>query len=143
MKPMNKDEQKALEAIARAYYAAPNYLFSNQDKYWLERSLIEAIDALDIVEYSRTKRTFLSLIQNEIPFHRKRTVMSLVEENHLTPREGHVLRYLANGHNAAYIAQAMNIAKTTARSHIYSIYKKLNVHSKKELDELLQNYDLN
>ena len=110
---MRSNESKALEAIARMYEAAPKYLLGAKGKDELERALIEAIDALDIVEYGRTKKTFLGSIQNEVPYRRKRTILSLVEERHLTPREGHVLRYLANGHNPSYIADKLGISLTT------------------------------
>lgn len=139
---MNNQELKALEAIARLYEAAPSYLLNKENKKQLERALIEAIDRLDIVEYSRTKNSFLSTIQKEVPYHRKRTILDLIDDRHLTPREGHVLRYLGNGHNPSYIAKEMGISIATARSHTYSIYRKLGVHSKAELKSLLSEYDL-
>lgn len=139
---MNENEIKALEALARAYEAAPSYLLNGKNKRQFERLLIEAIDALDIVEYSRSKTTFLSTIQGTAPFARKLSILSLAEERHLTQREGHVLRYLANGDSTTYIARALGISVTTARTHTYSIYRKLGVHSRSELITLLNDYEM-
>ena len=47
----------------------------------------------------------------------------------LTPRERQVLRLLAEGSNAASIAQTLVISPTTVRKHIQNTLKKLGVHT--------------
>lgn len=51
----------------------------------------------------------------------------------LTPTEFQVLRLIGQGKSNDEIAQAMFISKNTVRSHIKSIYAKLNTHSRLQL----------
>lgn len=51
---------------------------------------------------------------------------------HLTPRELEVLQSLVDGEPTEGIAQSMDVATTTARSHIQSVLVKLGVHSRLE-----------
>jgi two-component system NarL family response regulator len=50
----------------------------------------------------------------------------------LTAREREVLEYLSRGHNRESIAKAMNIAPETVKSHMKSIYTKLDVSGSAE-----------
>jgi two-component system NarL family response regulator len=48
--------------------------------------------------------------------------------NHeLTPREQEILRYLTHGLTNKEIGQALFIGEKTVKSHLNSIFKKLNV----------------
>lgn len=40
---------------------------------------------------------------------------------------------LAKGYNAAYIQDQLYISKSTAKTHISHIYRKLNIHNQQEL----------
>jgi NarL family two-component system response regulator LiaR len=51
----------------------------------------------------------------------------------LTPTEFQVLRLIGQGKSNDEIAQAMFISKNTVRSHIKSIYAKLDTHSRLQL----------
>ena len=51
----------------------------------------------------------------------------------LSSREAEVLTLLAKGHNAAFIQDELFISKSTAKTHISHIYRKMNVHSQQEL----------
>lgn len=51
----------------------------------------------------------------------------------LSGRETQVLRYLCEGRSRAYIAETMYLSENTVRNHTQSIYAKLGVHSKTEL----------
>ena len=53
----------------------------------------------------------------------------------LTPREHEVLSLLARGRTAAYIGRSLGIAPDTAKTHIRSIYRKMDVHTQQELIE--------
>lgn len=63
----------------------------------------------------------------------------------LSEREREVLRFAARGYGAKGIAQNLNIAPSTAQTHLSRIYGKLDVHSKQELldfmDEALKSMD--
>ncbi|WP_139653743.1 helix-turn-helix transcriptional regulator [Raoultibacter phocaeensis] len=51
----------------------------------------------------------------------------------LTPRESEILRFLGRGYGSVYIAEALVIAESTVRSHVKSIYRKVDVSSREEL----------
>lgn len=56
----------------------------------------------------------------------------------LSPREGEVLRLLAKGRDAAYIATFFVISPHTAKTHIHNVYKKLGIHSQQELIDVVE-----
>jgi DNA-binding NarL/FixJ family response regulator len=51
----------------------------------------------------------------------------------LTPRERQVARFVALGMRNAEIAAALGITTGTAKLHVYRIFKKVEVHSRREL----------
>ncbi len=55
----------------------------------------------------------------------------------LSPREREVLSLLARGRTAAYIGRSLGIAPDTAKTHIRSIYRKMDIHSQQDLIELI------
>lgn len=57
----------------------------------------------------------------------------------LTQREQDVLYYLSMGHSAKKIAETLFVSYETVRTHTTNLYRKLNVHSKQELIDLVSN----
>lgn len=55
----------------------------------------------------------------------------------LTERESEVFRYLAQGHTRASIAKRLFVSENTVREHVKSIYKKLHIHSKQQLIDMV------
>lgn len=58
----------------------------------------------------------------------------------LSPRETDILKYLAKGRNAAYIQDKFCISPHTVKSHIYSIYRKVDIHSQQKLMDFVEEY---
>jgi DNA-binding CsgD family transcriptional regulator len=58
----------------------------------------------------------------------------------LSPRESDVLRYLARGRNAEYICEKLFVSSHTVKSHIYSIYRKTNMHTQQKIMDLIEEY---
>lgn len=56
----------------------------------------------------------------------------------LTPRETEVFILLAKGRNAEYIEKKLVVSHSTARSHIYNIYKKLGISSHQLLINMVE-----
>lgn len=56
----------------------------------------------------------------------------LATDSPLSQRQTEVLRFLAQGKTYIEIAECLNISRETSRSHIKSIYSKLNVHSRSD-----------
>ena len=61
----------------------------------------------------------------------------LGEERGLTKRESEILELVAQGRSVPYICEELTLADGTVRTHMMRIYKKLDVHSKQELLDLL------
>jgi len=58
-------------------------------------------------------------------------------EYKLTEREQHVLDLLAQGRTIAYISRSIYVSESTTKTHIRSIYKKLEVHTRTDLLNLI------
>lgn len=58
-------------------------------------------------------------------------------EGLLTEREAAVARLYARGYSLQKVADELHITRSTAQSHIKHVYRKLGVHSRDELIELL------
>ena len=134
---MKAIDQEVLEKSAVAYVTVPLYLAGEKSKQDMAYALIDMIDALDEAEFGRSGTPLYDIIQGDMPGKRKEAIMAVERDYCLTAREGHILRFLSNGRNPTYIANALNISKTTVKAHKYNIFKKLGIHSTKELNELL------
>ncbi|MFP4363494.1 MAG: helix-turn-helix domain-containing protein [Spirochaetia bacterium] len=62
---------------------------------------------------------------------------SIMAEKGLSKREKEVARLLVAGKTNKEIADHLNVGMTTARTHVYNIYKKVQVQSRVELVRLL------
>lgn len=65
-------------------------------------------------------------------------IAQLVDQGGLTPCEQDVLVALARGRSAQRIADTFVVSKETARTHIRHVYQKLDVHSREELMDLVE-----
>ncbi len=59
----------------------------------------------------------------------------------LSRRETEVMFLLAKGYNAALIQEKLYISKSTAKTHIDHIYRKLNIHTQQELIRMAEGTD--
>lgn len=75
---------------------------------------------------------------DEIGQRRRQTCERLAARNNLTAKESETLEYLALGYGTAHIAKRMVVSENTTRFHCKNIYRKLSVHSKEELFDLLE-----
>lgn len=103
-----------------AYYYKPK----RNDSVLIKRSDSAAMD--DIAPNS------VEIIEKDVD------ILDIISKRYiLTPREIEVLGLLAKGRNAEYVQNALFISTHTAKTHIYNIYRKLDVHSLQELLDLL------
>lgn len=56
----------------------------------------------------------------------------------LSPREVEVFFLLAKGRNRAYVAHELAIGDETVKSHVKSLYRKMDLHSQQELIDLVE-----
>lgn len=66
--------------------------------------------------------------------------IAFAQENELTKRESDVLRFLLRGWDNAHIAEELFISYNTAKTHIYNIYRKVNVSSRRELHDVMDEF---
>lgn len=71
----------------------------------------------------------------------KRKVLAVAKQFGLSKRETEVFALLAKGRNAEYVEKQLYISDHTARSHIYRIYKKMDIHSQQELLDVLESFN--
>jgi DNA-binding NarL/FixJ family response regulator len=67
----------------------------------------------------------------------KRKVEAVAQEYQMTRRQAEVFSYLAKGRTSAYIEKALYISHATAKTHIYTIYRKMGIHSQQELIDIV------
>lgn len=56
----------------------------------------------------------------------------------LSPRQMEILELLAKGRDVAYIVEKFHISRSTAKTHVYNIYRRLNVHSRQDLIDMIE-----
>lgn len=71
------------------------------------------------------------------PTQLQRRCERVAGEHGLSPRETEILAYLGRGHGIAFIAGTLVISESTVRTHVKSIYRKLEVSSREELLQLI------
>ncbi len=97
-------------------------------------------DAMDELEQGTAPRPATQDYTHDQVFAAK--CMAVAELYKLTPREADILGYLARGRNAAYLQEKLCISPHTVKSHIYSIYRKLDIHSQQKLMDFIEDYPL-
>ena len=68
---------------------------------------------------------------------REQACAVLGEEQGLTAREVEVMERFSQGNSLRKVAETMFISTSTAQSHVKSVYRKLGIHSKQELIDLV------
>lgn len=68
----------------------------------------------------------------------KRRCEELSGQYLLSAREKEVLLLLAKGHNASFIQEQLCVSKSTAKTHINHIYKKMDIHTQQELLNMVE-----
>ena len=63
---------------------------------------------------------------------------AVATEHKLSPRQREVMRLLLKGRDVIYIMNKFVISQATAKTHVYNLYKKLGVHSRHELLDLIE-----
>ncbi len=76
----------------------------------------------------------------ERPVDRQGYCRSLGAESGLTDREIDILCLLSQGYSGAKVCEELNISRGTLNTHSTSIYRKLGIHSKQELIDLVDEH---
>lgn len=65
-------------------------------------------------------------------------VSGIAEEYQLTPRQKEIMELLIMGRDLNYITVRLSISRPTAKTHLSNLYRKMNIHSKQELIDLME-----
>lgn len=102
---------------------------------------------LNAIYLPYAETSYLALISSDLTLMRSEGAISLPVDKALcaiadrfgiSPRERDVLELLAAGNTAAPIAERLFLSVSTVKSHIYSIYKKMGIHSQNELIRIVE-----
>lgn len=63
---------------------------------------------------------------------------TIARAHRLTPRETEILGQLARGRDLSYLEEKFVLSRNTVKMHIRHIYEKLDVHSKQEVIDLVE-----
>ena len=72
----------------------------------------------------------------------QRKIEAACDRYKLSPREREVLRILLKGRDAKYIMDQFYISQSTAKTHIYNIYRKFGIHSRQDLYDFIEDIEL-
>ena len=69
--------------------------------------------------------------------HIEKTIDAKLSEYHLTARQKEILHLLHQGHTYKSIAETCNISIQTLNTHVKTIYPKLNIKSRSEINRVM------
>ncbi len=67
----------------------------------------------------------------------ERALQEIINQYQLTEREAEVLSLIAQGHSYKKVAEIMYVSQSTIQTHATNLYRKLGVHSKQEVIDLI------
>ena len=113
---------------------------------WESSLILFAILSLSVIfapnPDGQIMRVLLSDINNKIPqVSDYKTIeercLVLAKQAGLSERESEIMVQLAKGKSKPFIAESLYISDNTVRTYSKRIYEKLNIHSRRELQELV------
>lgn len=110
---------------------------------FLNRSLADANTRTDIeppVENPEASQPQAAESAAGAPNKMRDSLKLIADEFGLTAREREVFGRLARGCEIATIEEELCISRNTAKMHIRNVYRKLDVHSKQELQNVVENW---
>ena len=64
------------------------------------------------------------------------------DAHNMSPRETELMILIVKGYSSKHIEKLLSISEHTVRAHIYNIYRKADVHSRQELIDLIEDFDI-
>lgn len=129
-----REEKISKDALVNAhpFRSAISERLSSFGKFSFYNAKNEKMDyimgAIPVIECGDAVRVFVFVISTG-----NRDIIDTSILNKLTPREGNVLRLVAEGFDNKHISQVLNITEGTAKRELFCCYKKLGVKNKIEI----------
>jgi DNA-binding CsgD family transcriptional regulator len=92
------------------------------------RILVEALDVAETTGAPALARYAREGLASSGGRRRRRT-----PEGHLTPQELRIARLIKSGNSRREVAERLTVSESTVRTHLEHIYRKLDIHSMREL----------
>jgi DNA-binding NarL/FixJ family response regulator len=121
METIFEDDEKVFQCICNG---AEGYILKNTPP-------VQILEAIREIHEGGAPMT-PSIARKVLAMFKSGTSFTRDEPYNLTERESEVLKYLVNGMSYKLVADKCCVSLDTVRSHVKSIYKKLQVHSKSE-----------
>ena len=121
METIFEDDEKVFQCICNG---AEGYILKNTPP-------VQILEAIREIHEGGAPMT-PSIARKVLAMFKSGTTFSKDETYNLTDREREVLKYLVYGMSYKLVADKCCVSLDTVRSHVKSIYKKLQVHSKSE-----------
>ena len=106
--------------------------------------IILAFSAIDIIFQLHSRQKGIAAVSSEGVVTSSSDIQSMLlqlsTERGLSPRETDVFLLLVKGASAAEIAQELYISSNTVKVHVHNIYQKLNISSRRQINQLLMDY---
>lgn len=116
-----------------SYLVSMSLVFVLTDKIGGVRELFSGLSAQDSWGNTRSEHQFETPVKSV-----DQTFSELQELFGLTPRETEVAQLTSQGRSKSAIAEIMGLSENTVRSYAKSLYKKLDVHSKQEFLDVVE-----
>ena len=100
----------------------------------LNRLLLRQDEAADAAD--KTVKSSSEISEADKP-HQSYMIEGLAYHFNLTPRESEVVSWLARGYNLEKTAEKLHVSINTIRTHSQSAYRKMGIHSRQELIDLV------
>ena len=97
----------------------------------------KSIEGLEAISFGRAM-----LEKAEATPAREQLIAGFAAQHGLSKRESEVLDYLLAGRTTQYISEKLFISDSTARSHVHKIYQKTETHTRMELIDSFEGYQL-
>ena len=119
-----------IDYIVKSFqYGAMGYIVKDS----AAETLLNALEHIEAGDYYMDSSVSQKVVKKLATLPTKKKISTKTSYEALTPREQEVMAMLADGMNAAQIAEKLFISPKTAENHRANIMRKLNLHSTVEL----------
>lgn len=118
--------------IVPAVIVASTLIFTEKEVFSVRVATYERVENERIGAEFGTTDSKKAILQEAAAIEEE-AVVTFGAKWHLSKREMEILPLLLRGKTAVYISEQLYVAPGTVKTHVYNIYRKLDIHSKMEL----------
>ncbi len=147
--PSQRDAHNSLKTAAAVFFCLqggqllgalfiPSSVVTDEGVLYLAVFMLLAtvLVLISFFSYQKKRELKISAKVKELNFETQCTQVSEMFE--LTPRETEIFHFLALGFSPREIEKRLVLSSNTVKSHISHIYTKLNIHSREQMNDVLE-----